>query len=178
MVGMKFRRAIGVVAAAFCLLISLNAAAQRFPRLQEENLNGQPVVLPDAASGKVAVLIFGFSRASQKATESWMKRLQTDFGKASGLELYQLPVLEAAPRFVRGMIVSGIRKGVPENQRANFVPVMHQEDELKKLVGYKQEDDAYVVVLDRSGKVAFQAHGASADAGYAEFRPRLDSVLK
>ena len=64
---------------------------------------------------------------------------------------------------IRGMIVSGIKKGVPESQRANFLIVVHQEDELQKLVGYKEADDAYIVVLDRNGKVAYQTHGGSVD---------------
>jgi len=45
---------------------------QQFPRLEEENLNGQQVVLPDAASGKVAVFVMGFSKTSKTPTEAWV----------------------------------------------------------------------------------------------------------
>jgi len=178
MIGTQFR---GKRLAAIALLFWITAGtapAQQLPRLQEENLTGQQVVLPDAASGKVAVLVFGFSRASQNPTGAWMKHLQEDFGKTPGLVLYQLPVLEEAPRIIRGMIVSGMKKGVPENERANFIPVMHSEAELKKLVSYKEPDDAYVVVLDRSGKVAYQAHSGSDAAGYPELRAKVQGLLK
>ena len=87
-------------------------------------------------------------------------------------------MLEEAPRLIRGMIVSGIKKGVPENERANFVPVMHNEAELKKLVGYKEADDAYIVVLDRHGTVAFQTHGATPGPDYPQLRTKVDSLLK
>jgi hypothetical protein len=175
---MKLRCAFAVVTAALCLLLSLNLAAQQFPRLQEENLAGQKVDLPDAAAGKVAVLVFGFSRASQTPTGAWTKQVRTDFGKSPGFVLYQLPVLEEAPGFIRGMIVSGMKKGVAEDLRANFVPVMHHEAELKKLVGYKEPDDAYVVVLDRDGAIAFQTHGATPGPDYAQLRSKADSLLK
>ena len=175
---MRIRFAVVPAVLAVCLSMPLDAAAQQLPRLQEENLAGQQVVLPDAASGKVAVLIFGFSRASQTPTEAWAKRIGSDFGKSSGFELYQLPLLEEVPRIIRGMIASGMKKGVPENQRANFVPVMHSEAELKKLVGYKEADDAYLVVLDCYGKVAFQTHGATPDANYAQLRSKLENLLK
>jgi hypothetical protein len=175
---MRIRFAVVPAVLAVCLSMPLGAAAQQLPRLQEENLAGQQVVLPDAASGKVAVLIFGFSRASQTPTEAWAKRIGSDFGKSSGFELYRLPVLEEAPRFIRGMITSGMKKGVPENQRANFVPVMHSEAELKKLVGYKESDEAYLVVLDRRGKVVFQTHGATSDPNYAPLRAKLENLLK
>jgi len=181
MVGMRFRCAVAVVARgllAVWLALPAAAAAQQFPRLQEENLAGQQVILPDAASGKVAVLVLGFSRASQAPTEAWAKRTGADFGKSAGFELYQMPVLEEAPRFIRGMITSGMKKSVPENQRANFVPIMHNEAELKKLVGYKEPDDAYLVVLDRGGQVAFQTHGATPEANYAGLKSKLESLLK
>jgi hypothetical protein len=162
----------------FGSMMSGSASAQQFPRLQEENLNGQQVVLPDAASGKVAVLVMGFSKDSKIATEAWAKRIDSDFGKTPALALYQMPILEAVPKMFRGMIISGIKKGVPESQRANFVPVLHNEDELKKLVGFKAEDDAYIVVLDRSGKIVYQTHATSVDPGYAELKAKLQPLVK
>jgi ATP10 protein len=180
MVGMKLRCAVLVfsIALVIFLSMSLDAAAQQFPRLQEENLAGKQVVLPDAASGKVAVLVFGFTHASQTTTGAWAKQIRADFGKSAGFELYQLAVLEEAPRLIRPMITSGIKKGVPENERANFVPVMHNEAELKQLVAYKEPDDAYLVVLDRSGHVAFQTHGATPEPSYAVLKAKVESLLK
>jgi hypothetical protein len=166
------------VAFALCSVLAGSMNGQSFPRLQEENLNGQQVVLPDAAAGKVAVLIFGFTRSSQTSTSSWAKRVQADYGKTASIAWYQLPVLEEAPRLIRGMIVSGMKKGVVADIHANFVPVMHDEAELKKLVGYKEADDAYIVVLDRSAKVAWQTHAASADAGYSELQAKVAALLK
>ena len=160
------------------IAFACGAAAQQLPRLQEENLAGQQVVLPDAASGKIAVLVLGFSHASSSPSGAWAKRIRSDFGKTPGFELYQLAVLEGAPKMFRGMIVSGIKKGVPDNERANFIPVLHNADQLQKLVGFKAEDDAYIVVLDRSGNVAYQTHGASVDPGYTELRAKVESSLK
>jgi hypothetical protein len=154
------------------------AAAQQFPRLQEESLAGTQVVLPDAASGKLAVLILGFSRNSSKPTGEWAKRIYQDFGRNPGVVIYQLAVLQDVPRLFRGMITSGIKKELPENQRATFLAVVQQEEELKKLVGYKEQDDAYLVLLDRSGTIAYQAHAMSLDPGYAALQTRIQAHLK
>ena len=174
---MKLQSPFARSAILFCALLGV-ASAQQFPRLQEENLARQQVVLPDAAGGKVAALVLGFSRTSQYSTGAWMKHLREDFGKKTGIVLYQLPVLEDAPRLIRGMITSGMKKGVPESERANFVPVMHGEADIKRLVTYKEEDDAYIVVLDRTGKVAYQAHGGTDVRGYAELQTKLQSLFK
>ena len=173
---MKLRPALARIGVLSLLL--LPAAAQQFPRLDEQSLSGQQVVLPDAAAGKVAVLVFGFSRASQYSTGAWMKRLREGFGKTASVALYQLPVLEDAPRLIRGMITSGMKKGVPESERSNFVPVLHDEAELKKLVNYKQADDAYLIVLDRSGTVVYQVHSGPDAAGYAELQSKVQGLLK
>jgi ATP synthase subunit 10 len=174
---MKTDLVIARITVLACTLLGV-AAAQQFPRLQEENVAGQQVVLPDAVRDKVAVLVFGFTRASQNSTGAWVKHLRDDFGKTEGFALYQLPVLEEAPRLIRGMITSGMKKGVPEAERTNFVPVVHNEAELKKLVSYKEADDAYLVVLDRTGKIAYQTHGGPDASGYAELRNRLQNLLK
>jgi hypothetical protein len=91
--------------------------------------------------------------------------------------VYQLPVLEDVPRFVRGMVISGIKKGVPENQRDHFVPILQGEAELKKFVHYNEPDDAYLVVLSRTGNGVDQSHGIPNDADYSKLRKTIDSVL-
>jgi hypothetical protein len=76
------------------------------------------------------------------------------------------------------MIASGMKKGVPENQRPGVVPVMHHEAELKKLVAYKEADDAYIVVLDRSGQIAYQTHNTTTEGQYAQLKDKVERLLK
>ena len=116
---------------------------------------------PDGATGKVSVLIFGFTKASKVPTSAWGDKLNADFGTRPDFTLYQLPVLEDVPRLLRGMVISGIKKGLPENKREHFVPILQGEAELKKFVNYHEPDDAYLVVLGRKGETLAQTHGSS-----------------
>jgi hypothetical protein len=141
-------------------------AQQPMPRVEGESFTGRKVVLPDDAKEKVAVLVFGFTKASKGPTSAWGEKIFSEFGNQTGFELYQLPVLEDVPRFIRGMVISGMKKGIKENMRDHFVPILQGESELKKLVSYKEPDDAYLVVLDPSGKVGQQIHGPFSDAAY------------
>ncbi len=147
------------------------------PRIEGESLAGRRVVLPDAASGKVAVLIFGFSKASKGPTSAWAEKILSEFGGQAGFELYQLPVLEDVPRLIRGMIISGIKKGVKENVRDHFVPIVQGEAALKKLVGYKEADDAYLVVIDRSGQIVGQLHGPYSEAMFTQLKGQAHDLL-
>ena len=165
--------------ACVLLLFSVTGAhgQQAMPRVEGESFAGRKVVLPDAAKGHVAVLVLGFTRASKEPTSAWGSRIASEFGSQSGFELYQLPVLEDVPRLIRGMVISGIKKGVKEKMRDHFVPIVEHESELKKLVGYREPDDAYLVVLDPSGQIVHQAHGTFSDAAYAALREELHKLL-
>ena len=147
-------------------------------RIEGETFTGRKVQLPDDVSGKVAVLIFGFTKASSKPTGAWAKKISADFGERRDFELYQLPVLEDVPRLIRGMVISGIKKGVPEKERDHFVPVLQDEAALKKAVNYSAPDDAYLVILNRKGEVAQQMHEPLLDSDYPRLRQELESLLK
>ena len=147
------------------------------PRVEGESFAERKVVLPDDAKGKVAVLVFGFTKASKGPTSTWGEKVFSEFGKQAGFDLYQLPVLEDVPRFVRGMVISGMKKGVKDNVRDHFVPILQGESELKKLVSYREPDDAYLVVLDPSGKIVQQIHGKFGDAAYERLRKEIQTLL-
>jgi hypothetical protein len=163
-----------------CLLLLLSASAQSgsaMPRVEGQSLTGNKVVLPDAAVGKITVLILGFTRASKTPTSNWAKQIRADFANQQAVELYQIPVLEDVPRLIRGMVISGIKKGVPENQRDHFIVMLHSEAELKNFVGYQEPDDAYLVVLASDGKVAQQLHGRPEPQMYSRLKEKLHLLL-
>jgi len=148
------------------------------PNIRGESLSNQQVELPSAASGNIAVLVLGFSKASKEPTNAWAKKLSSDFAQQPGFVLYQLPVLESVPRFVRGMVISSMRKSVAPQLRDHFVPLLNGESELKKLVGYHEPDDAYLILLDREGKIAAQTHGPLSEANDSAFRSQIQMLLK
>ena len=171
----------GVLAACvFLAILAVGMCAQAtgpMPRVEGESFAGRHLVLPDEARGNVAVLVFGFTKASKAPTGAWAERIVSEFGSRPGFELYQLPVLEDVPRLIRGMVISGIKKGVKENVRDHFVPILQGEADLKKLVGYKEPDDAYLVILDRSGQIIRQVHGAYSEAEYKQVEDAVQSLL-
>jgi hypothetical protein len=168
---------VGFICCLAFVSSSLAQHTQQLPKTEGESLAGHKVVLPDAAAGNIAVLIFGFSKASKVPTSAWARKLQVDFGTRTGFALYQLPVLEDVPKLIRGMVISGIKKGVPENARDRFVPILQGEADLKSLVHYKEQNDAYLVILDRAGHIVQQSHGAPNETNYPELQGQIESLL-
>ena len=76
------------------------------------------------------------------------------------------------------MVISDIKKGVPEDRRGYCVPVLHGEPDLKKLVNYEVPDDAYLILLDHAGKIVYQMHGPLSERGYSEVRQHIAALLQ
>ena len=75
------------------------------------------------------------------------------------------------------MVISSMKKGVAQNRRDHFIPIVRGEDELKKLVNYREPDDAYLVLIDRSGMIVQQEHGQYDSASYSRFRGEIEASL-
>ena len=61
-------------------------AGENMPELRGEYLSGRKAILPRDASGRAALLLFGFTYQSRLAVEAWTKRFREDFGKFPELD--------------------------------------------------------------------------------------------
>lgn len=147
----------------FCAA-GLALAADSFPVIEADSLAGAKVTLPAAAKGHPTVVIIGFTHESQNQTDAWARKV------AGQYDYYSMAVIEDAPRLVRGMITSGMKKGVPKDQLGRVMTVTHGQKELKAAVGFDRGADAYVLLLDGEGAIRWRSHGAPADAALAELK--------
>ena len=132
---------------------------QPMPLTQGQSLSGHEVLLPTSLKGHAAVIVIGFSHASQKSMERWDKEIGAQVKANPGVPLYNIAVLQDAPKIVRAVIKGGIRAVVPAAGQDLFLTVVQGEDQLKSAVDFSSGDDAYVVVLDAEGNIAFHTHG-------------------
>src|SRR5262252_9071675 len=88
--------------------------ADTLPQIEAENLEGKKIVLPQAAAGHVAILVIGFSHASQRQTKAWADRLNHQFPDPAMVTVCPVAVIEAVPRLARGMASHAIRSGTPK----------------------------------------------------------------
>lgn len=143
--------ALAAVSANICL-------AQSVPTTAGETLSGKPIVLADAVHGHSAVLVAGFSREGGNGAGDWAKAIHADPALAH-TTVFQISMLAGAPGFIRGMIKSGIKKGVPPADQDRFVVLTTDEQPWKSYFGVTTENDAYVALIDAQGKILWHAHG-------------------
>jgi len=90
------------------------AVGQPFPTLRAEFLTGRTAVLPDAATGKVSLLLLGFSYDSRWAVEAWAERFRHQFGADERVTFFEIPIIGGISKLAKWFIDSGMRKGTPK----------------------------------------------------------------
>jgi len=147
------------------------------PHTEAETLSGKKIVLPDALNGHAAVVVVGFTKRSQSQTAAWSTQLTKDYATEPRLQRYSIAVLDDVPGFIRGMVTSSIKRGVPRDQQDNFVVITHDAKPWRNLAAITTPDDAYVILFDETAHVIAQTHG-SVENAYAPLQAEIHDLLK
>jgi len=82
------------------------AVGDQLPPLKGEFLSGRTAVLPQAASGRVALLMLGFTYDSRFQVEEWAKRFRQDFGTKPGVTFFEIPMIGGVARMGKWFIAA------------------------------------------------------------------------
>ncbi len=145
-----------------------------FPAVNGKSLSGGVLAIPD---GHPAVVILGFTQAAGKDASQWTARLERDFPT---LAVDDLIFLDSAPGLMRGMIASGIRRGMAPARQAHSIVLDHDGSLWKQRLsgGFPGVDlsHAVAVALDATGHIRAVGCGAVTDGNYAAFRAALEKL--
>jgi len=153
------------------------AVGNQLPVLQGEYLSGQRANLPQDSSGRVALLMLGFTYESRFAVESWAKRFRQDFGNQPKVTFFEIPMIGGLARMGKWFIDGGMRRGTPKTDYGNVITVYGGTDAWKRRVGFRDPNAAYLILIDRDGKVVWRYAGAFADDPYAALSSKVSSLL-
>lgn len=144
-----------------------------FPRLEGEFLTGRKAVLPDAASGKFALVLMGFTYQSRFSVESWAEHVRPAFSRRQGATFFEVPVLGGLARLGKWFIDSGMRSGTPKDLHEHVITVWGDVDRWKALMKFSDaaQNDAYLALMDQNGRVVWLHRGSYAAAEF-------DAMLK
>jgi len=144
------------------------------PEISGQTLSGKQLTLPRDAAGKPAAVSFSFSKTGGKDSSAWSEHIEKDFPSIG--HPYTLMMIEAAPKFVRGMIISGSKKGMPPQAQDRCIAMEHDEDAWKKRIGYTDDNKAYIFLLGPDGRIRWKSSGAFSDAEYANLRKEIAAM--
>jgi len=153
------------------------AAGDALPRLRGKFLTGRTAVLPEDASGRVALLLLGFTYDSRFAVEAWAKKFREQFETDPSVTFYEIPMIGGLARLGKWFIDSGMRRGTPKTDYEHVITVYGGTDAWKQRVGFGDPKAAYLILLDRSGRVAWRYAGGLDKEAYEALSSEVSRLL-
>jgi len=152
-------------------------AGSPLPITHARTLSGAAITLP--AADHAATLIFaGFSKNSSASVKAWWLRAKALCQAHPQVACYRAAVLQDAPGFIRGMIVSSMKKDMTPAEQEGFLTVFENEPAWKQSFAFGAEDDAYVALFDKNGKLLWRTSGGEKAANPAALAPAFDTAPK
>lgn len=134
--------------------LTLSLAVAAWPVTEGETLSGTKVTVPSSFTGKPTVLVFSFSKDAGEKVRFWLDPLLKD-----DLNAWSVASLEAAPRLIRGVIRSGMRKDMARIAQERSVLLYKDDKAWRQALGVTKDDAPLVVLLDAKGQVAWKHQG-------------------
>lgn len=147
------------------------------PSLKGEYLTGRKADLPADATGKIALLLFGFSYSSRFSVEQWAARWEDKYGSDPSLTFYEIPMIGRLARLGKHFIDRGMRRGTPPEKHAHVITVYGRTRNWKKLLQVTDDKLAYVVLIDVGGKVRWSFCGSYSEATFNGLSKVVQSLL-
>ena len=160
------------------LITPVLSSAQSIPAVRAKALDNSEITLPNPDSQQVLILMVGFSHKSGDLCKVWGRKISADYHADARIAYFTIPVLQSAPSLVRPMIVHGMRKDLPAQELAHFIPLYSNESDWKKVVNFAAPDDAYLIVATPDGHPTWQTHGPFSDSTYAELKKSIAILLE
>lgn len=147
------------------------------PALRGEFLTGRTAVLPQDATGRVALLMFGFTYESRFQVETWAKRFRQDFSAEPRVTFFEIPMIGGLARMGKWFIDSGMRRGTPKPDYGNVITVYGGTDAWKKRVAFREPNAAYLILLGQDGRVRWRYTGSLDEKPYQALSSEVSRLL-
>ena len=158
-------------------LVPLLSPGDPLPPLRGDFLTGRPATLPDAASGRIALIAVGFSYESRFAVEAWIGRFRKDFGGKPDVTFFEVPMVGGMARMGKWFIDSGMRQGTPKQDQENVITVYGGTESWKQRLGFASPGAAHLILLDRRGTVRWLHPGKFDETAYTDLSAHLNALL-
>jgi hypothetical protein len=143
------------------------------PDVSGQTPSGGSLRLSDLVAGKTSVVVFSFSKTAGKDAQLWNDHLYKDYGSNPPVAGSTVIMLEAAPRLLRGIIVSKLKNNMPPSMRDRTVVSYQNEEVWKRRLALADDSRAYVLLLGSDGHIRWRNSGAFSDGEYTELKKRV-----
>lgn len=167
-----------LVSSLLTSVASFSQAGQIFPMLEGENLEREPILLPDDLAGKYTILGLAFSKKSEKALNTWFQPSYNQFlYKPEGgslfagnydVKLYFIPMFTGVKRPAYEKVMKKMTDGLDPKLHPHVLFYQGHMKDYKKVLNFDGNDIPYFYVLDPFGQIIYTTSGFYSDAKMQE----------
>lgn len=130
------------------------------PDVSGETLPGSPIRLRGLLNGKIAIVVFSFSKGGGEDARVWNEHLDRDYSGNPSVACSTVIQLQDAPRLLRGIIKSALSREMPPYIRDRTIVTYQDEALWKQRLGVTDPGHAYVLVLGKDGQIRWRSSKA------------------
>jgi len=149
----------------------------KFPEIRDNSLEKTPVSLPEAAKGKITLVVISFLHQNQPQLDSWLEPFVDKYGNKESLTFYEVPMISGGYKFMRPMIDGGMRAGIPKEKHKNVVTMYGDVKKYIKALNLNPKY-GYAFLLDREGIMRWQGRGFSTPETLKELFETAERLAK
>jgi hypothetical protein len=131
---------------------------KRFPDVSADSLAKTRESIPESAKGKVTLVVVAFLQQSQPQLDSWLGPFSEKFGGKEGFTFYEIPIISSGYKFMRLIIDSGMRGGIPKEKHKNVVTMYGDVEKYMKELNLEAQF-GHAFLLDKEGIIRWQGKG-------------------
>jgi hypothetical protein len=123
---------------------------KKFPEVTAESLAKTRESIPESAKGQVTLIAVAFLQQSQPQLDSWLGPFEEKFGNKEGFTFYEVPMISSGYKFMRMVIDSGMRGGIPKYKHKNVVTMYGDVEKYMNELNLEARY-GYAFLLDKEG---------------------------
>lgn len=133
----------------------------RLPAVSGSNLERQKLRLPEDLEGELNLVLIAFQQWQQRQVDTWLPLARGLEATHPALRYYELPTIQRLNALARTFINEGMRAGIPDPvARERTITLYVDKRAFREALGLRSEANIYALLLDRQGRVLWQAEGA------------------
>ncbi len=133
----------------------------QFPSVTGSNLQRRKLDLPEGFEGELNLVLIAFQQWQQSQVDTWIPFAKQLEEAHPAFRYYELPTIQRLNALARTFINEGMRAGIPDPvARERTITLYIDKSAFKQALQLPREDDIYVLLLDRRGRVLWRAEGS------------------
>lgn len=150
----------------------------QLPPVSGYNLERDRMNFPADFRGALNLVFIAFQRWHQDVIDGWVPFVAQLSQQFPALSCYEFPTLPSGNFLYRTMLNEGMRAGIPSRAtRARTITLYLDKREFRQALGIPTEQEVWLYLFDRAGKVVWRTAGAFTPEKGAELTAVVTQLL-